>query len=78
MCASHSLVPSMDPLGARSQVVDIQSLSTWDQPAEVKEAQEVESESDTETKDDSFTNQQWPFPSPFPCRDDINRKIALL
>ncbi|XP_076119526.1 ganglioside-induced differentiation-associated protein 2 isoform X1 [Alosa pseudoharengus] len=65
----------MDPLGARSQFVDIQSLSTWDQPAEVKEEEEESEE--TDTTDGSLTNQQWPFPSPFPYRDDINRKITL-
>lgn len=65
----------MDPLGARPQFVDIQSLSTWDQPAEVKEGEEDE---DVDMmKNSSPTNQQWPFPSPFPYRDDINRKIAL-
>lgn len=66
----------MDPLGARPQFVDIQSLSTWDQPAEVKEGEEEEDAD--RTKNSSPTNQQWPFPSPFPYRDDINRKIALL
>ncbi|XP_062390440.1 ganglioside-induced differentiation-associated protein 2 isoform X1 [Sardina pilchardus] len=65
----------MDPLGARSQFVDIQSLSTWDQPAEVEEEEEESEE--TESTDGSSTNPQWPFPSPFPYRDDINRKIAL-
>lgn len=65
----------MDPLGARSQFVDIQSLPSWDHSGELKGVEQQEEEVDTE--DDSLTNQQWPFPSPFPYREDINRKIVL-
>lgn len=58
----------MDPLGARSQFVDIQTLPTWEQ--QLPEPQEQEE------YNDSLVSQQ-SFPSPFPFRPDINRKIVL-
>lgn len=66
------VVPAgMDPLGARSQFVDIQTLPTWQQQL---------GEDGEETPldhSDSLLSQQT-FPSPFPFRPDINRKIILL
>lgn len=59
----------MDPLGARSQFVDIQSLPTWQQQAE--DGEELLQELSA-----SLQSQQY-FPSPFPYRPDINRKIIL-
>ena len=55
----------MDPLGARSQFVDIQTLPTW-QLAEGSKETPLE-------QSDSLA-----FPSPFPFRPDINCKILLL
>ncbi|XP_060944141.1 ganglioside-induced differentiation-associated protein 2 [Limanda limanda] len=59
----------MDPLGARSQFVDIQTLPTWQQ-------QLGEDGEEPQDQSDSLLSQQ-AFPSPFPCRPDINRKIIL-
>lgn len=61
----------MDPLGARSQFIDIQTLPTWQQ--QLGEDSEVT----PQDQRDSLLNQQ-AFPSPFPFRPDINRKIILL
>ncbi|XP_059896793.1 ganglioside-induced differentiation-associated protein 2 [Gadus macrocephalus] len=60
----------MDPLGARSRFVDIQTLLTWEQmqPEPLLPKQEEH--------DDSMVSQQ-SFSSPFPFRPDINRKIVL-
>ncbi|MEQ2239741.1 Ganglioside-induced differentiation-associated protein 2, partial [Ilyodon furcidens] len=60
----------MDPLGARSQFVDIQTLPVWQQQLseDTKETQVLQS--------DGLLIQQ-AFPSPFPFRPDINRKIIL-
>ncbi|XP_061579296.1 ganglioside-induced differentiation-associated protein 2 [Cololabis saira] len=58
----------MDPLGARSQFVDIQTLPTWQQ-------QLIEDGKDKTRLDRSDSQQA--FPSPFPFRADINRKIIL-
>ncbi|XP_041857726.1 ganglioside-induced differentiation-associated protein 2 isoform X2 [Melanotaenia boesemani] len=59
----------MDPLGARSQFVDIQTLPTWQQqPGEDDENIPLD-------QSDSLLSQQ--FPSPFPVRPEINRKIIL-
>ncbi|XP_038127974.1 ganglioside-induced differentiation-associated protein 2 [Cyprinodon tularosa] len=58
----------MDPLGARSQFVDIQTLPVWQQQLS-EEAEELD-------QSDGLFSQQ-PFPSPFPYRPDINRKIIL-
>ncbi|XP_028847698.1 ganglioside-induced differentiation-associated protein 2 isoform X2 [Denticeps clupeoides] len=63
----------MDPLGAPSQFVDVQTLASWDEPAGSGDGDVV----DSRLEDDSFSNQQWSFPSPFPHREDINRKIVL-
>lgn len=59
----------MDPLGARSRFVDIQTLPTWEQ-------QQQPEPPDQEEFNDSLVSQQ-SFPSPFPFRPDINRKIVL-
>lgn len=61
----------MDPLGARSQFVDIQTLSTWQQ-----QLGEDGEETPKLDQSDSLLSQQ-SFPSPFPFRADINRKIVL-
>lgn len=64
-----AVVPEgMDPLGARSQFVDIQTLPTWQQ--QVSE----------ETPSDQSDGLPSPhaFPSPFPFRPDINRKLILI
>ncbi|XP_008326733.1 ganglioside-induced differentiation-associated protein 2 [Cynoglossus semilaevis] len=60
----------MDPLGARSQFVDIQTLPTWQQQFGEDVGGMVQEQSD------SLLSQQ-AFPSPFPFRPDINRKIML-
>ncbi|CAB1347301.1 unnamed protein product [Coregonus sp. 'balchen'] len=60
----------MDPLGARSQFVEVQTLSTWERQPD-PEGEETEKE-----YNDSLVSQQ-AFPSPFPYREDINRKIVL-
>ena len=55
----------MDPLGARSQFVEVQTLSTWEwQP-------------DPEGEEKEYNFSQQAFLSPFPYREDINRKIVL-
>ncbi|XP_075886991.1 ganglioside-induced differentiation-associated protein 2 [Nelusetta ayraudi] len=58
----------MDPLGARSQFVDIQTLPTWQQQLS------------EETPSDQSDGPPSPhaFPSPFPFRPDINRKLILI
>ncbi|KAG7502138.1 hypothetical protein JOB18_014505 [Solea senegalensis] len=60
----------MDPLGARSQFVDIQTLPTWQQQLG------DDGEETPQDRSDSLLSQQV-FPSPFPFRPDINRKIVL-
>ncbi|XP_019963323.1 ganglioside-induced differentiation-associated protein 2 [Paralichthys olivaceus] len=60
----------MDPLGARSQFVDVQTLPTWQQQLG------EDGEETPQDQSDSLLSQQ-AFPSPFPCRPDINRKIIL-
>ncbi|XP_072253536.1 ganglioside-induced differentiation-associated protein 2 isoform X2 [Leuresthes tenuis] len=60
----------MDPLGARSQFVDIQTLPTWQQ-----QLREDGVKTPLEQSDDPLSQQA--FPSPFPFRPDINRKIIL-
>uniref|UniRef100_A0A8C7CBN7 Ganglioside induced differentiation associated protein 2 n=1 Tax=Oncorhynchus kisutch TaxID=8019 RepID=A0A8C7CBN7_ONCKI len=60
----------MDPLGARSQFVEVQTLSTWERQPDL-EGEETEKE-----YTDSLVSQE-AFPSPFPYREDINRKIVL-
>lgn len=64
-----AVVPEgMDPLGARSQFVDIQTLPTWQQQLS------------EETPSDQSDGLPSPhaFPSPFPFRPDINRKLILM
>eukprot|EP00066_Takifugu_rubripes_P001229 XP_003962291.1 PREDICTED: ganglioside-induced differentiation-associated protein 2 [Takifugu rubripes] len=56
----------MDPLGARSQFVDIQTLPTW--PQQLEEDGEATSLEQGDGQD---------VPSPFPFRPDINSKIIL-
>lgn len=60
----------MDPLGARSQFVDIQTLPTWQQQLD------EDGEKAAQDLNDSLFSEQ-AFPSPFPFRPDINRKIIL-
>ncbi|XP_069011170.1 ganglioside-induced differentiation-associated protein 2 [Embiotoca jacksoni] len=60
----------MDPLGARSQFVDVQTLPTWQQQLG-EDGEETPPE-----QSDNLVSQQT-FPSPFPFRQDINRKIVL-
>lgn len=67
---------SMDPLGARSQFVEVQNLSTWDQPQGVQD--EVDGENHLMEEDDQLTNQLNSLESPFTFRQDINSKIVLL
>lgn len=67
---------SMDPLGARSQFVEVQNLSTWDQPQGVQD--EVDGENHLMEEDDQLTSQLISLESPFPFRQDINSKIVLL
>ncbi len=67
---------SMDPLGARSQFVEVQNLSPWDQPQGVPD--EVDGENHLLEEDDQLTNLLNSLESPFPFRQDINSKIVLL
>ncbi|XP_061735524.1 ganglioside-induced differentiation-associated protein 2 [Nerophis ophidion] len=60
----------MDPLGTRSQFVDVQTLATW------QEMLGEEGQQSSQDLSDSLLSQQ-SFPSPFPFRPDINRKIVL-
>ncbi|XP_048835064.1 ganglioside-induced differentiation-associated protein 2 isoform X2 [Brienomyrus brachyistius] len=68
----------MDPLGARSQFVDVQTLHRWDQ-SQHQDGAEVDGppSGKTGTRKDSLVNWQGAFSSPFPFREDINRKIIL-
>ncbi|KAJ8409926.1 hypothetical protein AAFF_G00209670 [Aldrovandia affinis] len=67
----------MDPLGARSQFVDVQTLHSWDQTHEGGEEGEVCPSSKTCNQNDSLNSLQGAISSPFPFREDINRKIVL-
>lgn len=63
-----SAVPEgMDPLGARSQFVDVQTLPTW--------PQQLAGDGEAAPPD---PGENQAFPSPFPFRPDINAKIILL
>lgn len=64
----------MDPLGARSQFLDIQTLPTWQQQQQQQRSGDSPSPSD---QVDGLPSPQ-AFPSPFPFRPDINRKILLV
>lgn len=64
----------MDPLGARSQFLDVQSLPTWDQPQGVED----DGENCFREDDSSLTNQINSLTSPFAFRQEINSKIVLL
>lgn len=66
----------MDPLGARSQFVEVQSLYTWDQSQGVQD--EVDGENHLREEEDKLTNHVNSLTSPFPFRQDINSKIVLL
>lgn len=66
----------MDPLGARSQIVDVQSLPAWDQPQGVQD--EEDGENCYREDDCNLTNQINSLTSPFAYRQDINGKIVLL
>uniref|UniRef100_A0A4W4F570 Macro domain-containing protein n=1 Tax=Electrophorus electricus TaxID=8005 RepID=A0A4W4F570_ELEEL len=59
----------MDPLGARSQFVEVQNLPTWDQ-CDGEEEGEASPRDEVDRLDGSCL-------SPFPFREDINRKIVL-
>ncbi|KAK7153955.1 hypothetical protein R3I94_007346 [Phoxinus phoxinus] len=65
----------MDPLGARSQFVEVQSLYTWDQLQGVQD--EVDGENLLREEEDNLTNHVNSLTSPFPFRQDINSKIVL-
>uniref|UniRef100_A0A673KSL5 Ganglioside-induced differentiation-associated protein 2-like n=1 Tax=Sinocyclocheilus rhinocerous TaxID=307959 RepID=A0A673KSL5_9TELE len=65
----------MDPLGARSQFVEVQNLPTWDQSQGVQD--EVDGENQLTEEDDQLTNQLNSLESPFLFRQDINSKIVL-
>lgn len=69
----------MDPLGARSQFVCVDSLPTWDQLKEsVDGKKEVDSHQREEVEKQTDVNHvNYPV-SPFSFREDINRKIILL
>uniref|UniRef100_A0AAV2K2A5 Macro domain-containing protein n=1 Tax=Knipowitschia caucasica TaxID=637954 RepID=A0AAV2K2A5_KNICA len=60
----------MDPLGARSQFVDVQTLPTWQQQIDDNDLQFIHEHNDS-------LDSQLAFPSPFPFRPDISRKIIL-
>lgn len=63
-----SAVPEgMDPLGARSHFVDVQTLLTW--------PQQLDEDGEAAPPDPSVSQG---LPSPFPFRPDINSKIILL
>ncbi|XP_036416852.1 ganglioside-induced differentiation-associated protein 2 [Colossoma macropomum] len=66
----------MDPLGARSQFVEVQNLHTWDQP-EFVEDREAKREGPERDEVDNLAYQINSLLSPFPFREDINRKIIL-
>uniref|UniRef100_A0A8C2CLP2 Ganglioside induced differentiation associated protein 2 n=1 Tax=Cyprinus carpio TaxID=7962 RepID=A0A8C2CLP2_CYPCA len=65
----------MDPLGARSQFVEVQNLPMWDQPQGVQD--EVDRKKQLTEEDDQLANQLNSLESPFPFRQDINSKIVL-
>ncbi|XP_064167730.1 ganglioside-induced differentiation-associated protein 2 [Anguilla rostrata] len=67
----------MDPLGARSQIVDVQTLPSWDQPYEGGKEGEARPGGKTGDLTDGQNCLQGAVTSPFPFRDDINRKIVL-
>lgn len=69
-------ISSMDPLGARSQFVCVNTLPTWDQLEETINGKE-EGESYQREEAEELTDVNSPV-SPFPFREDINRKIILL
>ncbi|KAM9710029.1 ganglioside-induced differentiation-associated protein 2 [Menidia menidia] len=60
----------MDPLGARSQFVDVQTLPTWQQQLGERGQETPAEQSDGPLGPESF-------PSPFPFRPDLNRKVIL-
>lgn len=65
--APPAVPEGMDPLGARSQFVDVQTLPTW--PQQLAEGGEAAPPDPSDSQ---------AFPSPFPFRPDINSKIILL
>lgn len=79
LCPQFTTAPwssSMDPLGTRSQFVYVESLSTWDQAEEVVDSKEEAQSHQREELSD--VNQVNSPVSPFPFREDINKKIKLL
>lgn len=72
-------ISSMDPLGARSQFVYVETLPTWDQPEEIVDGkEEAKSPHREEVNELTDVNQGDSPVSPFPFREDVNRKIILL
>ncbi|KAK3543406.1 hypothetical protein QTP70_020432 [Hemibagrus guttatus] len=68
----------MDPLGARSQFVCVNTLPTWDQLEEAVDGKgEAESHQREEVNKATDVNHINSPVSPFPFREDINRKIIL-
>uniref|UniRef100_A0A672HK79 Macro domain-containing protein n=1 Tax=Salarias fasciatus TaxID=181472 RepID=A0A672HK79_SALFA len=62
----------MDPLGARSQFVDVQTLPTWQQQL----GEDGPPPPPPPDQSDGLPSRE-SFPSPFPFRADINRKVIL-
>lgn len=60
----------MDPLGARSQFVDIQTLPSWQQQLDDNDQQFEQDQND-------ILDSRQAFPSPFPFMPEINRRIIL-
>lgn len=65
--APAAVLERMDPLGARSQFVDVQTLPMW--PQQLAEGGEAPQPDPSDSQG---------FPSPFPFRPDINSRIILL
>ncbi|KAF7709356.1 hypothetical protein HF521_016206 [Silurus meridionalis] len=71
-------ISSMDPLGTRSQFVYVETLPTWDQPEDVVDGnEEAKSHHRDEVDKLADANHVNAPDSPFPFREDINRKIIV-
>lgn len=69
----------MDPLGARSQFVCAHTLPTWDQLEDAVDGKEESEFHQREEVNKATDINHINSPvSPFPFREDINRKIILL
>lgn len=62
----------MDPLGARSHFLDVQTLPTWQQQLDAAEPPPPPPEGQSLSPPSRES-----FPSPFPFREDINSKVVL-